>query len=97
MAPVSTLVSPQQLEQALQVFNLASSDLCVAYEELRQQALGLTHALALANGELQRQFDMLQFMRGVHANCAQVTAGDLLREAFETIEPQALARGLLSR
>ncbi|MGP1675538.1 MAG: sensor histidine kinase [Burkholderiales bacterium] len=167
MNPVSTL-SPQQLEQAFQVFNLASSDLCNAYEELRQQALVLTQELALANGELRRQFEekealresvqrterlaamgemaarlahqlrtplatallysaqlgapalpaaerarfagktvdrlrhlerlidnMLQFVRGVSAGSEPVVAADLLRVAFETIESQALARGLL--
>lgn len=167
MNQVSTL-SPQQLQQAFQVFNLASSDLCLAYEELRQQALGLTHELALANGELRRRFaekeaereslqrrrrlaamgemaarlahqlrtplatallyaaqlgepalpaaersrfagktvgrlrhlerlidDMLQFVRGVNAGSEPVAAADLLREAFQTMEPQAVARGLL--
>ena len=167
MNPVSTL-NPQQLAQAFQVFNLASSDLCAAYEELRQQALVLTQELALANGELRRQFaekealresaqrrerlaamgemaarlahqlrtplatallyaaqlgepalpaaerarfagktvdrlrhlerlieDMLLFVRGVSAGCEPVAAADLLREAFQTMEPQALARGLL--
>jgi two-component system sensor histidine kinase FlrB len=167
MNPVGTL-SPQQLEQAFQVFNLASSDLCVAYEELRQQALVLTRELALANGELRRQFeekeaqreavqrrerlaamgemaarlahqlrtplatallysaqlgnpdlpaakradfagktvdrlrhlerlieDMLLFVRGVSAGLEPVAAAELLRDVFETMEPQALARGLL--
>lgn len=55
MNQVSTLI-PQQLQQAFQIFNLASSDLCLSYEELRQQALVLTHELALANGKLRRQF-----------------------------------------
>lgn len=167
MNPASTL-SPQQLEQAFQVFNLASSDLCLAYEELRQQALVLTQELALANGELRRQFEekealresvqrrerlaamgemaarlahqlrtplatallysaqlgapalsvaerarfagktvdrlrhlerlidnMLQFVRGVSAGSEPVAAAELLREAFETMQPQVLARGLL--
>jgi two-component system sensor histidine kinase FlrB len=167
MNPVSAL-SPQQLQQAFQVFNLASSDLCVAYEELRQQARVLTQELALANGELRRQFaekealresaqrrerlaamgemaarlahqlrtplatallysaqlgdpalpvaeracfaektvdrlrhlerlieDMLLFVRGASAGSVPVAVRDVLREAFQTIEPQAVARGLL--
>ena len=167
MSAANTL-SPQQLEQAFQVFNLASSDLCLAYEELRQQAQVLTDELALANGELRRQFaekeamreaalrgerlaamgqmsarlahqlrtplatallyaaqlgeaalppaerarfagktverlhylerlidDMLQFVRGVSADCEPVAIGELLQEVFQTMEPQALARGLL--
>ena len=167
MDPLNTL-SPQHLEQAFQVFNLASSDLCVAYEELRQQALVLTKELALANGELRRQFaerealresaqrrerlaamgemaarlahqlrtplatallysaqlrepnlpsdkrarfaektvdrlhhlerlieDMLLFVRGTGATSEPVATADLLGEAFQTMEPQVLARGLL--
>lgn len=167
MNPVNSL-DPQQLQQAFQVFNMASSELCLAYEELRQQALGLTHELALANGELQRQFelreaqreslqrrerlaamgemaarlahqlrtplatallysaqlgqpalpaaerarfagktvdrlrhlerligDMLLFVRGVRAGSEPVAVSELLREACSTMEPQALARGLV--
>jgi two-component system, sensor histidine kinase FlrB len=166
MNPPGTL-SPQQLEQAFQVFNLASTDLCAAYEELRQQSLVLTEELALANGELRRQFaekealresvqrrerlaamgemaarlahhlrtplatallyasqladtalpvaerarfagrtverlrdlerlieGMLQFVRGAEVRCEPVTASELLRQAFQTMEPQATARGL---
>ena len=161
-------LSPQQLEQAFQVFNLASSDLCTAYEELRAQAAVLTRELALANGELQRQFeekqalresmqraerlaamgemaarlahqlrtplatallyaaqladpelpaakragfagktvdrlrhlerlieDMLLFVRGVSADVEPVAAAELLAAVFQTLEPQALAHGLL--
>jgi two-component system sensor histidine kinase FlrB len=150
------------------MFNLASSDLCLAYEELRQQALVLTCELALANGELRRQFaekealresvqrrerlaamgemaarlahqlrtplatallyaaqlgetalpaaerarfagktvdrlhhlerlieDMLLFVRGASTRCETVAASELLREAFQTMEPQVVARGLL--
>ena len=167
MHPANAL-SPQHLEQAFQVFNLASSDLCVAYEELRQQALVLTAELALANGELRRQFaakealresaqrrerlaamgemaarlahqlrtplatallyaaqlreptlaaakrarfaektvdrlrhlerlieDMLLFVRGTGTTSEAVATAELLREAFQTMQPQALARGLL--
>jgi len=52
----SSALSPQQLQEAFQMFNLASSELCLAYQDLRQQADGLTQELALANGELRRQF-----------------------------------------
>ena len=48
-------MDPKQLEHAFQVFNLASSELCTAYDELRLQAQTLTEELALANGELRRQ------------------------------------------
>ncbi|MBK8891434.1 MAG: HAMP domain-containing histidine kinase [Dechloromonas sp.] len=168
MNQVSTL-SPQELQEAFQVFTLASSDLCLAYEELRQEGERLTQELALANGELRRQFeareaeresrqrqerlaamgemaarlahqlrtplatallyaaqlggadlpatererfasktverlhhlerlvnDMLQFVRGVHAGCEPSAVEDMLSEAFQIIEPQAMARGLLA-
>jgi len=167
MNPVNSL-SPQQLEQAFQMFNLASSGLCTAYEELRQQAQVLTDELALANGELRRQFaekqalleatqrserlaamgemaarlahqlrtplatamlyaaqlhepglpaekrasfaektlnrlrhlerlieDMLLFVRGTGATFEPVPVAGLLREVFQIMEPQVLARGLL--
>lgn len=161
-------LSPQQLEQAFQIFNSASTELCSSYEQLRQQAEVLTQELALANGELRRQFaekealreaaqrserlaamgemsarlahqlrtplatallyaaqlgnaalpagerarfaektverlrhlerlidDMLQFVRGVSADCVAVSASELLQTVFDTLHPQALARGLL--
>ncbi len=51
------------MEQAFALFNAASSDLCTAYDELRQQALVLTDELALANGELRRQFAEKEALR----------------------------------
>jgi len=48
-------MDPRQLEHAFQEFNLASSELCTAYDELRLQAQALSEQLALANGELRRQ------------------------------------------
>ncbi len=59
----SNALSPQQMEQAFHLFNAASSDLCTAYGELRQQALVLSEELALANGELRRQFAEKEAMR----------------------------------
>lgn len=56
-------LSSQQMEQAFLLFNVASSDLCTAYDELRQQALVLTDELALANGELRRQFAEKEALR----------------------------------
>ncbi len=57
------LLNSQQMEQAFHLFNAASSDLCTAYDELRQQALVLTDELALANGELRRQFAEKEALR----------------------------------
>lgn len=48
--------SPQELEQAFSLFNEASAQLTGAYQELQGQVERLTGELALANGELRRQF-----------------------------------------
>ncbi|HUX24070.1 MAG TPA: sensor histidine kinase [Burkholderiales bacterium] len=95
MDQVSTLVSPQQLEKAFQLFDMASSELCLAYEDLRRQLRDLTQELAFAKAALQCRFDTPQSTRRVRADCEQVGVEDLLREAFESVEPQALARGVL--
>lgn len=49
--------SPQELEQAFSLFNQASAQLAGAYKELEQQVAGLSGELAVANGELRRQYD----------------------------------------
>lgn len=49
-------VNPQDLQQAFSLFNLASEQLSGAYQELQQQVEQLTRELAVANGELRRQF-----------------------------------------
>lgn len=49
-------VSPQELEQAFNLFNEASAQLTGAYQELQAQVEQLTGELAVANGELRRQF-----------------------------------------
>ena len=163
----SDSLRPQQLEQAFQVFNSVSSELCTAYMELQQQAMVLTQQLELANGELRRQFaekealresaerkerlaamgemaarlahqlrtplatallyasqlaepslptsvrarfttktverlrslerligDTLQFARGVDGRFQQVGVTELLRDAFQVMQPQAQVRGL---
>lgn len=49
-------VSPQELEQAFSLFNEASAQLTGAYHELQGQVERLTGELAVANGELRRQY-----------------------------------------
>ncbi len=49
--------SPQELEQAFSLFNQASAQLASAYHELEQKVAGLTGELAVANGELRRQYE----------------------------------------
>lgn len=50
------LVKAEELEQAFNLFSEASAQLAGAYHELQQQVEGLTAELAVANGELRRQF-----------------------------------------
>ena len=49
-------LSPQDLEQAFTLFSQASDQLTGVYQELQQQVERLTTELAVANGELRRQF-----------------------------------------
>ena len=49
--------SPQELEQAFSLFNQASAQLATAYHELEKRVAGLGAELAVANGELRRQYE----------------------------------------
>lgn len=49
--------TPEELQQAFALFNQVSEQLTSAYAELQVKAEGLTHELAVANGELRRQYD----------------------------------------
>jgi two-component system sensor histidine kinase FlrB len=51
------LPSPRELEQAFSLFNEASAQLATAYQDLQQQVARLTTELAVANGELRRQYE----------------------------------------
>ena len=52
--------SPQDLEQAFSLFNQASAQLAGAYGELELQVTRLTGQLAIANGELRRQYEQTE-------------------------------------
>lgn len=56
MSEAAKQVSPQELEQAFSLFNEASAQLTGAYHELQGQVERLTGELAVANGELRRQY-----------------------------------------
>lgn len=56
MAEQKPPIDPRELEQAFSLFNLASEQLAGAYADLQQQVVSLTGELAVANGELKRQF-----------------------------------------
>ena len=49
--------TPQELQQAFALFNEVSEQLTNAYADLQVKAEGLTQELAVANGELRRQFE----------------------------------------
>ena len=51
------LPTPQELEQAFSLFNEASAQLASAYQDLQEQVARLSSELAVANGELRRQFE----------------------------------------
>ena len=54
---MDTPSSPQELQQAFLLFNQVSEQLTQAYSELQVQVEQLTQELAVANGELRRQFE----------------------------------------
>ncbi len=49
-------IDPRALEAAFSLFNEASAQLATAYQELQARVEGLAGELAVANGELKRQF-----------------------------------------
>lgn len=49
--------TPEELQQAFALFNQVSEQLTTAYAELQVKAEQLTHELAVANGELRRQYE----------------------------------------
>ncbi len=57
MPKPAQLPSPKELEQAFSLFNEASAQLASAYQDLQEQVARLTNELAVANGELRRQYE----------------------------------------
>jgi two-component system sensor histidine kinase FlrB len=58
------LPNPEDLEQAFTLFNEASAQLASAYQELQSQVERLTGELAIANGELRRQYEEKEALSG---------------------------------
>lgn len=56
MSDSSPPIDPRSLEAAFSLFNEASAQLASAYQDLQQQVERLTEELAVANGELKRQY-----------------------------------------
>jgi two-component system sensor histidine kinase FlrB len=90
-------MDPKQLEQAFQVFNLASSELCTAYDELRLQAQALSQELALANGELRRQLAEKAALSERFALLIEALPGGMvmLSEAGKVVEANPTAQRML--
>jgi two-component system sensor histidine kinase FlrB len=66
-SPLSTsakLPNPEDLEQAFTLFNQASAQLASAYQELQSQVERLNGELAIANGELRRQYQEKEALSG---------------------------------
>jgi two-component system sensor histidine kinase FlrB len=56
LSDAASSIDPRELEAAFSLFNAASSQLASAYEELQARVDRLAGELAVANGELKRQF-----------------------------------------
>jgi len=96
MNQISTM-DPKQLEHAFQVFNLASSELCSAYDELRLQAQTLSEELALANGELRRQLAEKAALSQRFAVLIEALPGGMvmLSESGQVVEANPTAERML--
>lgn len=55
-APFAAGIRPEDLERAFSLFNETSQRLSAAYDDLQRQVAGLSGELAVANGELKRQY-----------------------------------------
>ena len=56
MAESHLPIDPRELEQAFSLFNIVSEQLAASYAGLQNQVVSLTRELAIANGELSRQY-----------------------------------------
>lgn len=96
MEQISSM-DPKQLEHAFQVFNLASSELCTAYDELRLQAQTLSEELAVANGELRRQLAEKAALSQRFAVLIEALPGGMvmLSEAGDVVQANPTAERML--
>ncbi len=81
--------TPQELQQAFALFNQVSEQLTSAYAELQVRAEELTQELAVANGELRRQYEekealsrrLAQLLAALPGGVVVLDAGGLVEEA----------------
>lgn len=97
-------VSPQELEQAFNLFNEASAQLTGAYQELQEQVERLTGELAVANGELRRQYlekealsqRLVKLLAALPAGVVVVDGQGVVRES-NAAASQMLGDGLVAQ
>ncbi len=104
MAGDNKALDPRELEQAFSLFNAASQQLAASYADLQHRVAELTQELAIANGELKRQFLEKEALSGrLAALLAALPAGVVVLDADERVmeaNPAAsamLGEGLLGR
>lgn len=90
-------IDPRELEQAFSLFNLASEQLAATYAGLQDQVANLTRELAIANGELNRQFlEKEALSQRLSALLAALPAGVVVvDEAGQVIEANLAAQAML--
>jgi len=90
-------IDPRELEQAFSLFNLASEQLAATYAGLQNQVASLTRELAIANGELNRQFlEKEALSQRLSALLAALPAGVVVVDESEhVIEANLAAQDML--
>ncbi len=97
MAESQLPIDPRELEQAFSLFNLASEQLAATYAGLQNQVASLTRELAIANGELNRQFlEKEALSQRLAALLAALPAGVVVvDESAHVIEANLAAQDML--
>ena len=97
MSEPKTPIDPRELEQAFSLFNIASEQLAATYAGLQSQVVNLTQELAIANGELKRQYlEKEALSQRLAALLAALPAGVVVvDEAGQVIEANPAAQALL--
>lgn len=90
-------IDPRELEQAFSLFNQASEQLAATYAGLQDQVVSLTRELAIANGELNRQFlEKEALSQRLAALLAALPAGVIVVDASEhVVEANLAAQAML--
>ena len=97
MPESKTPIDPRELEQAFSLFNRASEQLAATYAGLQHQVASLTQELAIANGELKRQYlEKEALSQRLTALLAALPAGVVVVDSAEhVIEANPAAQAML--